>query len=219
MFKSKVLILALSLLTLQGCAAVALTAGSMAADAGIEHTLSGISYKTFVSSMDDARYAVFKTLDRLDMDIADQTQTEDGWVIFALANDRTIEIELEAVTKRVTRIRVIAHKGGFFFKDAATATEVIIQMAETIAADMEASLDPEPYKSNVFYAEPKKTTEPKKTNAVYKSSASYVAPLEAFGKPGASSPALQEASVKLTAPRIIYRFIQQPEPAILTREE
>ena len=158
MVKSKVLIVAFSLMALQGCAAVALTAGSMAADAGIEHTLSGISYKIFVSTMDDARYAVFKTLDRLDMDIADQTQTRNGWVIFALANDRTIEIELEAVTYRVTRIRVIAHKGSFFFKDAATATEIIVQMAETMAADMEASLDPEPYKSNVSYVEPQKPT-------------------------------------------------------------
>ena len=211
MVKSKVLIAAFSLVALQGCAAVALTAGSIAADAGIEHTLSGISYKTFVSTMDDARYAVFKTLDRLDMDIADQTQTRNGWVIFALANDRTIEIELEAVTYRVTRIRVIAHKGSFFFKDAATATEIIVQMAETMAAEMEASLDLEPYQSNVSYVEPQKT------NARYKSDASYVAPLEAPGEPGTFSPALQEASVKLAAPRITYRFIQQPEPAISTR--
>ena len=209
MVKSKVLIVAFSLMALQGCAAVALTAGSMAADAGIEHTLSGISYKTFVSTMDDARYAVFKTLDRLDMDIADQTQTRNGWVIFALANDRTIEIELEAVTYRVTRIRVIAHKGSFFFKDA--ATDIIVQMAETMAAEMEASLDLEPYQSNVSYVEPQKT------NARYKSDASYVAPLEAPGEPGTFAPALQEASVKLAAPRITYRFIQQPEPAISTR--
>ena len=209
MVKSKVLIVAFSLMALQGCAAVALTAGSMAADAGIEHTLSGISYKTFVSTMDDARYAVFKTLDRLDMDIADQTQTRNGWVIFALANDRTIEIELEAVTYRVTRIRVIAHKGSFFFKDA--ATDIIVQMAETMAAEMEASLDLEPYQSNVSYVEPQKT------NARYKSDASYVAPLDAPGEPGTFSPALQEASVKLAAPRITYRFIQQPEPAISTR--
>ena len=181
MVKPKVLIVAFSLLALQGCAAVALTAGSMVADAGIEHTLSGISYKTFASSMDDARLAVFKTLDRLDMDIADQTQTRDGWIIIALANDRTIEIELEALTRRFTRIRVIAHKGNFFFKDAATATEIIVQMAETMAADMEAALSVEPRKTNV----------------------SYVAP--------------QEATVPSPAPRIIYRFIQQPEPATLTR--
>ena len=211
MVKSKVLIAAFSLVALQGCAAGALTADSMAADAGIEHTLSGISYKTFVSTMDDARYAVFKTLDLLDMNIADQTQTRNDWVIFALANDRTIEIELEAVTYRFTRIRVIAHKGSFFFKDAATATEIIVQMAETMAAEMEASLDLEPYQSNVSYVEPQKT------NARYKSDASHVAPLEAPGEPGTFSPALQEASVKLAASRITYRFIQQPEPAISTR--
>ena len=201
MVKSKALIVAFSLMTLQGCAAVALTAGSMAADAGIEHTLSGISYKTFVSSMDDARYAVFKTLDRLDMDVVDQTQTKDGWVIFALANDRTIEIELEALTQRVTRIRVIAHKGSFFFKDAATATEIIVQMAETMAADMEASLSIEPQKTNVSSVAPQ---------GAYTFS---VAPQEAY----TSSVAPLVINTPSVAPRITYRFIQQPESATLTR--
>ena len=58
---TKITALLLGLMILQGCAGAALTAGSMAADAGLDHTLSGISYKTFTASMDDMRAATFNT--------------------------------------------------------------------------------------------------------------------------------------------------------------
>ncbi|NQV84321.1 MAG: DUF3568 family protein [Rhodospirillales bacterium] len=127
--------MALGLVILQGCSGVIATAGSMAADAGLDHTLSGISYKTFSTSMDNMRAAAFNTLDRLDMEIADQIRKPEGWTITAIARDRTIEIELEALTRQLTRMRVVANHRGLFFKDASTATEIIIQTAQTL--DME----------------------------------------------------------------------------------
>ena len=140
MYNIRVSFLVLSLLFLPGCAAVALTAGSMAAGEGINHTLSGISYKTFSASIDDMRVATFKTLDRLDMDVTDQEQMPSGWKIMAKAYDRQIEIELEALTKRATRMRVVAHQGGFFFRDAATSTEIIIQTVETLDMELQAAV-------------------------------------------------------------------------------
>jgi len=127
-----------ALLALTGCAAVALTAGSMAAGEGINHTLSGITYKTFATPIGELKVATLKTLDRLDMGIIEQTRTPSGWEIVAKAYDRKIEIELEALTKRATHMRVVANKGEIFFKDAATATEIIIQTAETLAMEAEA---------------------------------------------------------------------------------
>ncbi|MBT3306936.1 MAG: DUF3568 family protein [Alphaproteobacteria bacterium] len=132
---SRLIAASLGLMVLQGCSGVIATAGSMAADAGLDHTLSGISYKTFSTSIDTMRAAAFNTLDRLDMEIADQVRKPNGWTIIAIARDRTIEIELEALTRQVTRMRVVAHEGGLFFKDASTATEIIIQTAQTL--DME----------------------------------------------------------------------------------
>lgn len=140
MYNLRIVCLAFSLMFLQGCAAVALTAGSMAAGEGINHTLSGISYKTFAAGIDDMRIATFRTLDRLDMDIADQKAIQSGWKIVAVASDRTVEIDLEGLTKRMTRMRVVTHKGQIFFKDAATSTEIIIQTAETLDMEMEARL-------------------------------------------------------------------------------
>ncbi len=116
---------------LGGCAAV-LTAGSMAASAGINHTLKGISYKTFVTPVDDLQTATLATLDKMDMSVTDIKEVKTGWEIKAKAYDRIIEIELEALTPQAARMRVVANQGQFFFKDAATATEIIIQTAETL---------------------------------------------------------------------------------------
>ncbi len=117
---------------LGGCATAALTAGSMAISAGINHTLNGITYKTFVTPVEDLRTATLRTLDRMDMGVTDIKEVKSGWEIKATAYDRTIEIELEALSRRATRMRVVANMGQYFFKDAATATEIIIQTVETL---------------------------------------------------------------------------------------
>lgn len=138
MKKFRAIFLLFGMLLLPGCAGIALTAGSMAAGQGLDHTLSGISYKTFAAPIEEMRVATFKTLDRLGMDVTAQVKTEFGWGITAVAYKRTIDIELEALTRRATRMRVVANKGDIFFKDAATATEIIIQTVETLQMDMEA---------------------------------------------------------------------------------
>lgn len=127
----RVLPMLLILFALEGCAAVALTAGSIAGGAGIDHTLSGISYKTFNQSMNNLRFAALQALDRMAMPIQKDAKSEDGdtWIIEAKANDRLIEVELESLTPRATRMRVIANRGIIFLKDAATSTEIIVQTA------------------------------------------------------------------------------------------
>jgi hypothetical protein len=121
----------LCLLALQGCAAVALTAGSLAASAGISHTLNGIAYKTFTMPLGNMRVATLKTLNRMGIKVTKSDKAESGWEIQCEAADRTIEIELEALTPKTTRMRVVANQDAFF-KDSATATEIILQTARTL---------------------------------------------------------------------------------------
>ena len=123
----------LSALILQGCAAIALTAGGLAAGQGIDHTLTGITYKTFSAPMNKLRLATLKTLHRLDMKVTDDTKTKEGRIIRATAASRKIEIEFEVLTRRATRMRVIVSKGAIL-KDSATATEIIIQTAQVLDA-------------------------------------------------------------------------------------
>lgn len=125
--------LLLASLALQGCAAVALTAGGIAGGAGVNHTLSGIAYKTFNNSVAELRAGTLRALDDMDMTVTEDAETEDGWEIKATAAEREIDIELERLTKRATRMRVVANEGEIFFKDSATATEIIIMTAENVA--------------------------------------------------------------------------------------
>ncbi len=128
----------LSAVILQGCAAVALTAGSLVAGTGVEHTLSGITYKTFSAPMNRLRLASLKTLHKMDFRVTKDAKIEDGRQIVATAADREIEIEFELLTSRTTRMRVVVSKGAFL-KDSATATEIIIQTAETLDRQLAAA--------------------------------------------------------------------------------
>ena len=128
-------------LLLQGCAAAAIgvtlaTAGAGAGmTAGVEHTLNGIVYKTFAAPANEVRFATLKTLDRMGMPLIDDQKTETGWQLSAKAKDRSVDIELESLTDMTTRIRVVANEGIVFFKDSATATEIILQTAQTLQDD------------------------------------------------------------------------------------
>jgi hypothetical protein len=126
-------------LALQGCAAAGVTLAGAGAGvgmgAGVEHTLNGIVFKTFTASANEVRFATLKALDVMGMPITDDQQTPAGWKLTATATDRTIDIELESITNRTTRMRVVASEGGIFFKDASTATEIIAQTAQSLQND------------------------------------------------------------------------------------
>ncbi len=121
-----------SLLFLQGCAAVAVTAGGIAAGVGVNHTLSGIAYKTVLSPIQNTRLATLKTLNRMQSDVTKDEQSEEGWIINADATNRDIIIELEKLSETTTRMRVTVNKEGGFLKDRATATEIIAQSVQRL---------------------------------------------------------------------------------------
>jgi len=122
--------------SLPGCAAVGLTlfgvGAGVAAGTGTGYTLDGIAYRTFSASVDEMRRATLSSLKRMDIAVKnDEAVKSDGEApakreILAEAADRKIYIELEQLTKRTTRMRVTA-KQGFFFRDRATAGEIIAQ--------------------------------------------------------------------------------------------
>lgn len=118
-------------LGLGGCAGAALTAGGIAGSAGVNHTLSGIVYKTFTAPVKDLRVATLKTLNRMQMKVSGDEKAEYGWHIMATAFEREIDIELERLTPNATRMRVTTDKGAIF-KDSATSTEIILQTAEVV---------------------------------------------------------------------------------------
>jgi Protein of unknown function (DUF3568) len=121
---------------LQGCAAVGLAvvgAGAGAGvGAGVDHTVNGIVFKTFAAPLNNVRFATLRTFDYMAMPLTADEKSDDGWKLSATAADRTIDVELERLTERTTRMRVVANEGSLFFKDASTATEIIIQTAQML---------------------------------------------------------------------------------------
>ncbi len=123
-------------LLLDGCAAAGLTvagAGAgVAMGTGVERTLSGITYKTFTAPVKDVRAASVRTLDHMEMKVTKDAETPEGWEMTATATDREIDIQLEKLTPNTTRMRVVANRTNSFFNDASTATEIILQTAQTL---------------------------------------------------------------------------------------
>lgn len=124
--------LAFSLPYLTGCAAVALTAGSLAAGTGISHSLGGVVTKTFTAPMKTVENANSRALKDMGIKVVGRETNEGGErIVSAQANDRKIEILLESLSSRTTRIRARAMDG--ILHDAATATEIILQTERVLA--------------------------------------------------------------------------------------
>ena len=118
-------------LVLNGCAApVALTLFGVGAGVttgtAVSYTMDGIAYRTFTASLPQVERTTLTALNDMGMEIGDTEKTNEGKAIKAKGLDRQIEIELEAISSKTTRIRTVA-KDGIFFKDRATATEIILQ--------------------------------------------------------------------------------------------
>ncbi len=127
---AKVAFVLACLLVLEGCAAAALSVAGMAGGAGLDHTLNGIVTRTYSAPVAGTRLAALQTLRRMGMTVEKSEKQDKGWVIEAKAAARTIDIELEALTNRTTRARVVVSKTNFFFiKDSSTGNEIIDQMS------------------------------------------------------------------------------------------
>lgn len=110
---------------LAGCEPVSITAMGVGAAYGVQHTLSGITYRTFSAPLPQVRSAVRSAFRHMDIKVGGSEKMENGERLTAQASDREIEVELEAITPRTTRMRATARSG--LFRDAATATEIILQ--------------------------------------------------------------------------------------------
>ena len=122
-------------LVLNGCVGVGMTlfgvGAGVTAGTSVSYTLDGIAYRTFTVPLPQVESATRTALDRMGIKVDSTAKTEQGKAIKATSNDREIEIELEMVSSKTTRIRTVA-KQGIFFKDRATAGEIIFQTEKVL---------------------------------------------------------------------------------------
>ena len=119
----------------QGCVGVGLTlfgvGAGVSGGTGVSYTLDSIAYKTFAASETELRSATVQTLKRMAIDVTETQKTESGTQITATAGDRTVEIEIDRITPRTSRLRVVVKKD-WLFRDRATAGEIVAQTADTL---------------------------------------------------------------------------------------
>jgi len=115
---------------LAGCDPVSLTVFGVGTASGVQHTLNGISYRTFTASMPQVRTATLGSLNRMGIKVSSREKTKEGEVIKASANERDVEIELDAITPSTTRMRTTVRNG--LFMDSATGMEIIIQTEKAL---------------------------------------------------------------------------------------
>lgn len=122
--------------TQTGCIAVGLTFLGAAIGVGsgtaVAYALNGYAYRTFALPLADVEKAALRALNDMGMKLEGREPTDDGKLLHAAGNEREIEVRLEQVTSKATRIRTMVRVGTFLM-DRATATEIIIQTEEVLA--------------------------------------------------------------------------------------
>jgi hypothetical protein len=111
---------------LGGCQTLALSVAGAGASAAIGHRLNGAAYRTFTAPYPAVKKASLAALKKMGITLDSFGKFDEGEIIYARAEGRTIEIELEPISKRATRIRVATQNGGLFY-DSATANEIVLQ--------------------------------------------------------------------------------------------
>jgi hypothetical protein len=118
---------------LPGCQSLALSMAGAGATAAIGASISGITYRTFTAPLPVVKKASLAALENMGMTPESFGRLEAGEIIVARAGGCTVEIELEALTPRATRMRVSTRDGGLFY-DAATASEIVAQTQKALEA-------------------------------------------------------------------------------------
>ena len=118
---------------LAGCQNLALSMAGAGASAALGASLNGITYRTFTAPLPLVKQASIAALEIMGITLDSFGRFDDGEIIFARTEGRTVEIELEAISQRATRLRVTTRDGGFFY-DGATANEIVAQTEKALEA-------------------------------------------------------------------------------------
>lgn len=115
-----------SLTILAGCDPLSLTALGVGAGAGVSHTMNGYTYHTFSEPLPRVKQAALVALNRMSIKVESTEKNGIFETINAKSSGRSIELEMEVISPKVTRLRSVARKNPFVM-DSATAEEVIAQ--------------------------------------------------------------------------------------------
>lgn len=111
---------------LAGCEPLALSLLGAGAGTALRYSIDGVTSRTFTAPAVEVKRASLAALERMGIAFESFDKFEYGELIYARAENRAIEIEIEPISPRATRMRIAAKNGGFLY-DNATAAEIVAQ--------------------------------------------------------------------------------------------
>jgi hypothetical protein len=97
----------------------------------ISQSMTGTAYRTFTHTLEEVKAATLDTLSLMGIRVDSFQSSGQGEVISGAAIERTVEVELEPISSRATRMRVVTKNGAIFY-DAATAAEIVMQTEKAL---------------------------------------------------------------------------------------
>ena len=128
----RAILLSVCLAGLSGCQPLALSVLGAAGGEALRYSYTGATYRTFTASATEVKHASLEALERMGIAFESFDRFDYGELIYARAENRAIEIEIEAISARATRMRIAAKNGGFLY-DSATASEIVAQTERSLA--------------------------------------------------------------------------------------
>jgi hypothetical protein len=125
--------LSICLAGLPGCEAVAVSLLGASAGTALRYGWDGVTHRTFTSPAADVKQASLAALERMGIAFESFDVYEHGELIYARAQNRAIEIEIEPISERATRVRISAKNGSLFY-DSATSAEIVAQTERLLQA-------------------------------------------------------------------------------------
>ena len=129
--KLSAMVMCLPIVLLTGCEPLSLAMLGAGANAGVTHTITGASYRTFTEPMPKVKKATILALRRMAIKVESTRKQEGNELIVAKSTDREIEVELEPISSSTTRMRSVA-RHGVVLMDAATAKEIVAQTSKAL---------------------------------------------------------------------------------------
>ncbi len=143
MVRPGLLVLACTSLLLAACEPIAVAMLGAGASTALRYNLDGVASRTFTAPLAAVRSASLAALQRMGIALHGTDTYDNGELIFARAENRDIEIEVEPITTQATRVRITA-RGGSLLYDNATAVELVQQTEKMLdaAATAKAAVQP-----------------------------------------------------------------------------
>ena len=129
----RAILLSICLAGVAGCQPLALSVLGAAGGEALRYSYNGVTYRTFTAPAADVKHASLEALERMGIAFESFDRFESGELIYARAENRAIQIEIEPISPRATRMRIAAKNGSVFY-DTATASEIVAQTERSLAS-------------------------------------------------------------------------------------